>query len=110
MHPIGPLATFGPMIVAWGRAHWGRPIWVTSGGAELPATNIAIATALVLTGPGAISLDRLFGIRIPTALSVLVAACIAGGAATALMQPHRTEQEQPRIEEATEPQPAGSTL
>src|SRR4051794_29733763 len=43
MHPLGPMATLAPMAVAWGRAHWGKPIWVTSGGGELPLTNISIA-------------------------------------------------------------------
>src|ERR1051326_5566121 len=51
LHPVGPIATLAPMMVAWGKAHWGKPIWVTSGGGELPATNIAIALALAFIGP-----------------------------------------------------------
>src|SRR5436190_12062116 len=39
LNPVGPIASLAPMAVAWGRVHWGKPIWVTSGGAELPATN-----------------------------------------------------------------------
>jgi putative oxidoreductase len=38
---------------------------VTEGGAELPVTNIAVATALMLNGPGKYSLDRALGIRLP---------------------------------------------
>src|SRR5438105_862646 len=30
LHPIGPIATLAPMVVAWGRAHAGKPIWITS--------------------------------------------------------------------------------
>src|SRR5439155_1107086 len=30
LQPVGPITTLAPMIVAWGRAHWGKPIWVTS--------------------------------------------------------------------------------
>jgi putative oxidoreductase len=113
MHPLGPVATFGPMIVAWGRVHWNKPIWVTSGGGELPATNLAIAVALTLAGPGRISLDRLLGIRVPPALAVLAAGCVAAGAMTALTQPRQEQQEQLQAaatstERAEEPQPAGT--
>ena len=53
------------MAIATTKAHWGRPIWVTEGGAELPVTNMAIATALMLNGPGKYSLDWALGIRLP---------------------------------------------
>src|SRR5438067_277777 len=46
LHPLGPLTMMAPMSVATGKAHWGKPIWGTSGGAELPVTNMAIATAV----------------------------------------------------------------
>jgi len=39
--------------MATAKAHWGKPIWVPSGGAELPVTNIAAALALMLTGHSA---------------------------------------------------------
>ena len=116
MHPVGPIASMGPMIVAWGRAHWGKPIWVTSGGAELPLTNLAVATALMLMGPGRFSVDRIFGIRVPVAMSILAAGCVAAGAVTALTQPQPQEQPQPTPvgtsgqAEAREPQAAGGTL
>ena len=47
------------------KAHWGKPIWVTEGGAELPVLNIAISTALMIREPDGYSLDRLLGIRLP---------------------------------------------
>jgi putative oxidoreductase len=77
LHPLGPMGTMGAMVMATAKAHWGKPIWATKGGAELPLTNIATAFALTLTGPGRFSLDRLFGIRLPRAL-VVAAAVVEG--------------------------------
>jgi len=77
LHPLGPMGTIGAMVMATAKAHWGKPIWASKGGAELPLTNIASAFALTLTGPGRFSLDRLFGIRLPRAL-VIAAALVEG--------------------------------
>jgi putative oxidoreductase len=77
LHPLGPMGTMGAMVMATAKAHWGKPIWASKGGAELPLTNIATAFALTLTGPGRFSLDRLFGIRLPRAL-VIAAAVVEG--------------------------------
>ncbi len=73
LHPLGPFGTMGAMIMATAKAHWGKPIWVTQGGAELPVTNMAIALALTLTGPGRFSLDHVLGIRLPRALVIAIA-------------------------------------
>jgi putative oxidoreductase len=73
LHPLGPLATMGAMIIAIAKAHWGKPIWASQGGAELPAIDLTIALALTLTGAGRFSLDRLFGIRLPRTLVAAVA-------------------------------------
>src|SRR3954464_7803973 len=64
-NPLGPLGVIGSMSMATRKAHWGKPIWVTEGGAELPVLNIAISTALMIREPDAFSLDRLLGIRLP---------------------------------------------
>ena len=45
---------------------------MTEGDAELPATNIAAATALVLNGPCKYSLDRALGIQGPRWLVVML--------------------------------------
>jgi putative oxidoreductase len=63
--PLGQLGVIGSMAMATRKAHWGKPIWVTEGGAELPVLNIAISTALMLRDPDAFSLDRVLGIRLP---------------------------------------------
>jgi putative oxidoreductase len=79
LNPIGPLATIGPMGMATAKVHWGKPIWVTEGGAELTITNMAIALALGLTGPGKLSLDSALGLRLPRRL-ILVPGLIAAAA------------------------------
>lgn len=73
LYPLGPMGTMGGMVMATAKAHWGKPIWVTQGGAELPVTNLAIALALTFAGPGRFSLDQVLGIRLPRALVVAVA-------------------------------------
>ncbi len=65
LNPLGPLGVVSSMAMATTKAHWGRPVWVTEGGAEPPVTNIAIAAALMLNGPGKYSLDSALGIRLP---------------------------------------------
>jgi putative oxidoreductase len=72
-HPLGPLGMIGAMVMATAKAHWGKPIWASKGGAELPVTNAASAFALTLTGPGRFSLDRLLGIRLPRILVIIAA-------------------------------------
>jgi putative oxidoreductase len=65
LKPLGPLGVIGSMAMATRKAHWGKPIWVTEGGAELPVLNIAISTALMIREPDSLSLDRVLGIRLP---------------------------------------------
>ena len=76
-NPLGPLGVIGSMAMATRKAHWGNPIWVTEGGPELPVTNVSIATALMLAGPGKYSLDRALGIRLPRWVALLGLAVIA---------------------------------
>ena len=70
--PIGSILTGTSMKMATFKAHSGKPIWAAAGGAELPVINGAVGTALILTGPGRYSLDRLFGITVPRWLTALV--------------------------------------
>lgn len=83
LHPLGPLLTLGSMGIATFKVHWGKPIWVASGGAELPVLNMAIVSALILSGPGQYSLDNVLNIRLPRWLAipggVLAAAGVAYG-------------------------------
>jgi putative oxidoreductase len=65
LNPLGPLGVIGAMSMATRKAHWGKPIWVTEGGAELPVFNIAVSTALMIREPDRYSLDRFLGVRLP---------------------------------------------
>jgi putative oxidoreductase len=82
---IGPVTTLAPMAMATGTAHWGKPIWATEGGAELPVINATIGTALALSGPGQLSLDHMLGIRVPAWMNFLTLAGVGAGVAYALM-------------------------
>ncbi len=106
LSPIGPISMFGPMGTAWGVAHAGKPIWVTSGGAELPLTNLAVATALALTGPGRYSLDEALGIEVPAPVVALTALGVAAGVAASLLG--RSTPPPPAEHEAREQLQAGA--
>jgi putative oxidoreductase len=87
LHPLGPIATLGAMTIATIDVHGGKPVWASEGGAELPITNIAAATALALAGPGAFSLDRALGIRVPKAVAALAVLGVAAGVMVAETRP-----------------------
>jgi putative oxidoreductase len=65
LNPLGSIAVIGAMGMAWVKAHLGKPIWVSSGGAELPLVNVAVVSAVALAGPGKYSLEELLGIKLP---------------------------------------------
>jgi putative oxidoreductase len=96
LNPLGPISTIAAMSMATAKAHWGKPIWNTKGGAELPLLNIATALTLALTGPGKISVDNALGIKLPRRLLLvpglgLVAASVAY-AVISSNQPQAEEQ------------------
>ncbi|MFI5273055.1 MAG: DoxX family protein [Ktedonobacterales bacterium] len=93
LNPVGPLLSMGSMAIATLKVHWGKPIWVSEGGAELPITNLAIATALALAGPGKLSLDGLLGTHLPRWLIIPGVLANAAGVALALA-PSQAQQQQ----------------
>jgi putative oxidoreductase len=100
LHPVGSLSLIGPMAVAAGTAHAGKPVWVTEGGAELPVTNIALGLGLSMMDPGRLSLDHLLKIKTPTWLIGLTTAGLFAGVAYALTRPPQQEPSQAEEAEA----------
>ncbi len=78
--PAGPVAIAGTMVVASATHRTSGP-FAANRGYELPATNLAAALALAVTGPGRYSLDGLTGLRLHRVLTGLVVAGAAAGAA-----------------------------
>jgi len=87
LNPLGPIAIVAAMSMATVKAHWGKPIWATAGGAELPVTNMAVALAIALAGSGRYSLDAALGLRVPQALGAVAALAAAAGVATGAVSP-----------------------
>lgn len=85
--PIGPLTMLAPMVIATRKVHWGKPIWVTAGGAETPVLYMAAGGALALAGPGTLSLDSLLGVRVPSWMKLATVAGVVGGTAYTLTRP-----------------------
>jgi putative oxidoreductase len=92
LNPLGPVAVIGSMAMATATVHWGKPIWASTGGAELPVTNMAFAIALVLVGPGRFSRDHILGSPLPrwVAVPALLVVIITVFAALFSRRPRRT--------------------
>ncbi len=103
LNPLGPLASTGAMGMAAAKVHRGKPIWVTSGGAELPLTNIAIALALGIAGPGKFSLDCALNLRLPRRLILIPGLALAAGSiAYGVISSEHVQREAARAAEQTE--------
>lgn len=98
LSPLGPMAGISAMAMAAGKAHAGRPIWVTEGGAELPLTNGAVLLGLALRGPGRYSLDRALDIHVPGPVVFIAGAAAAAGLAVGLTSSPEPPA-QPAVEE-----------
>lgn len=87
MTPLATASLMGLSIVIIGQVHLPRGLWNKDGGIEFPMTLAAIVAAILLTGPGAASLDRLLQLELaPTARTALVVVGVLGGM-TALALP-----------------------
>ena len=99
-NPLGPILASSAMAMAWAKGHAGEPIWASEGGAELPLTNIAVTTAMAMTGPSRYSLDNLLGIRVPGWMTTLTVLGSLGTVIYGMMaQPEPSEAEQAGVRE-----------
>jgi putative oxidoreductase len=99
--PLGPIALQGAMATATRRVHWGKPIWNTEGGAELPMLFSLTGLAIAITGPGRYSLDRAFSIRVPDAVAALAGAGVVAGIALGELRSRQEAAVQARAETTT---------
>ena len=76
---LTPLAAFGivaSQLVAVALIHIPHGFWVSKGGFEFNLSIVAAMLAVALAGPGAYSLDRLFGINFPEPSTIIVLAIL----------------------------------
>ncbi len=63
--PLGAAGIVGAMLMAILKAHWRNGFWSQRHGYEYALQILAVAVAIGVAGPGAYSLDQLFGIKLP---------------------------------------------
>ena len=61
--PLGAAGIAASMVTAILSAHLGKGWFVSKGGPELALTNLTVALAIALAGPGRWSLDAALGLR-----------------------------------------------
>jgi putative oxidoreductase len=86
--PLGPVAVSGAMSVATAVHRKAGP-FAREGGYELPLTNLAVAAALALAGPGRLRLGPKLSFKMTT-LTLLGAGALTGVAMQKLLN-HRPE-------------------
>lgn len=93
-HPVGPLAIASTMAVASGTVHRGQGAFASDNGPELPLANLAASLALASTDPGAVSVDRAIGARLPAWATTAVAGIGAAASLALIAWASRIEQDQ----------------
>jgi putative oxidoreductase len=83
--PVGPLAIIAAMLMATLLVHTGKGVWATDGGFEAPLTNIGAAAAVLIAGPGRLSLDSALGVSLPATFGYLIAVATVVGLIAALL-------------------------
>src|SRR5439155_11048688 len=79
--PVAAMALVGQSVVIIGKAHWAKGYWNRDRGFEFPLALGTGAAAVGLIGPGAISLDAVFGIALAGEVrALLIVVGLIGGA------------------------------
>ena len=86
LSPLGPSMIIGSQVVAINKVHQKNGFWSHKGGYEYNVALISAAFALAEMGPGAFSLDRLFGKRRSGFGWALAGAGLAIGTAAATLK------------------------
>ena len=73
LSPIGAIGVAATMLSATLVPHWSKGPFGSKGGYELTLTNLAVAAAVGFAGPGAYSLDQVFGVSVPLAYTEVIA-------------------------------------
>lgn len=81
--PVFATLVVGQAIVIIGKVHLAKGFWNKDSGYEFPLTLLAGAAAILLIGPGLVSLDGLIGFSLaPEWRAALLALAVVGGLAT----------------------------
>jgi putative oxidoreductase len=84
--PVAGLLVAAGMLVAILTVHASRGFWNANSGYEFPLVVMAASVAVSLTGPGAVSLDYLLGVRLPEPTTwVVTAVLVAAGSLAAVV-------------------------
>jgi putative oxidoreductase len=75
--PIGAAGAVGAMVMAIAKAHWKNGFWNSKRGLEFPLQLLAIGVGIGIAGPGAYSLDSLFGLYLPEVALFVILALVA---------------------------------
>ena len=80
--PLAATLLIGQSLVIIFAAHWSRGFFNRDNGYEFPLALIAGVIAVLLLGPGEVSVDQVVGFALSDVRAWLVALGIAGGLAT----------------------------
>ena len=84
--PLAATLLIGQSVVIILKAHWPRGFWNRDNGFEFPLSLVAGAVAILLIGPGAVSVDEAIGFALSdTARLWLLVVGLAGGALSILV-------------------------
>jgi len=78
LSPLGAIGVAVAMAIAVTKLHWPK-FWATEGGYEYALVNLVVALAVGIAGPGAFSLDALWGTGLPPAVAQVVIVLAAIG-------------------------------